>query len=161
MGASDLHGSLSGYLCGGARATAQGWLEALHVDVEGPADPAHERLDSLYRACLGQFDATPPRIDPLLPDGGTSVALRANGLVEWCRGFLGGVGLSGATARKALSGDAKEILADIGAIAASHVQLADPDDDENAFRDLLEFTRTAVAVLSRELAGAEPTQSLH
>ena len=148
MGASDLHGSLTGYLCAGGRAGAEEWPAALELELEPKADP--EVLRRLYRYCRAQLDDPDLGFEPLLPESGASVEQRADALVEWCRGFLGGVGLSGATLG-ALSPDATEVLADIGRIAASRFDYEDDEEDESALSEVLEFVRVGVLLLHTEL----------
>ncbi|HEY0233306.1 MAG TPA: UPF0149 family protein [Dokdonella sp.] len=158
--ASDLHGSLSGYLCGGACPGETDWLGALEIDLGADLTAAAQsmQLRRLYRECRAQFEESPASIEPLLPDA--PLAQRAAGLVEWCRGFLGGFGLSGASLRTDLSTDAREILADLGTIANGNIQTSGSREDEQAFADVLDFACTAAAVLHREL-GRAPRRSLH
>jgi uncharacterized protein YgfB (UPF0149 family) len=184
MGASDLHGSLTGYLCAGGTAGADDWPAALEIEPDpitadpkvesikpgsitsgsiGPGstkpDPSgthsatklkHEALRQLYRDCRAQLDDPDLGFEPLLPALDAPLETRADALVEWCRGFLGGVGLSGAPARF-LSGDASEVLADIGRIAASRFDYDDAEEDENALSEVLEFVRVGVLLLHTEL----------
>ena len=160
---SDLHGSLSGYLCGGAPATAGDWLDRLELAPDDATVARLPLLQALYRHACAQFGGTPARVEPLLPSADQPLARRAQALVEWCRGFLGGFGLSGVTVRARLSDDADEILADLAAIAASRLEQADDAEDARAFADVLAFVRTAVALLHREArAGAgSAARSLH
>jgi uncharacterized protein YgfB (UPF0149 family) len=148
MGASDLHGSLTGYLCAGGRAGADDWPAALEIEPDAKADP--EVLRRLYRDCRAELDDPDLAFEPLLPDSDTPVEQRADALVEWCRGFLGGVGLSGSPV-SALSPDANEVLADISRIAASHFDYEDDEEDESALSEVLEFVRVGVLLLRTEL----------
>ncbi len=160
---SDLHGSLSGYLCAGAPATAEDWLDRLELSPDDATVARLPLLQALYRHACAQFGGTPARVEPLLPPADQPVAQRAQALVEWCRGFLGGFGLSGATARAALSADAEEILTDLAAIAASRLEQGDDADDACAFADVLKFVCTAVALLHREAraSASVAARSLH
>ncbi|MEP7043413.1 MAG: UPF0149 family protein [Dokdonella sp.] len=152
--ASDLHGSLSGYLCGGARSSETDWLAALEIDlgVDQAAALQSVQLRRLYRQCRAQFEESPANIEPLLPDA--PLAQRAAGLVDWCRGFLGGFGLSGANLRTDLSAEAREILADMGTIASGNFETSESREDEQAFADVLDFACMAAVVLHRELQRA-------
>ena len=85
-----------------------------------------------------------------MPAFNAPVERRADALVEWCRGFLGGVGLSG-TAARLLSADANEVLADIGRIAASRFDYDDDEEDESALNEVLEFVRVGVLLLHAEM----------
>ncbi len=150
--ASDLHGSLSGFLCGGGEAGANDWLDALHIDADGADGVRHPDLQRLYRECRAQFAGIPASVDPLLPSEAAGAGVRGDALVEWCRGFLGGIGLSAALARPSVSSESQGILEDLGVIAASRLQYSGTGEDGKALEDILAFVRVGVAVLHRELA---------
>ena len=158
VGASDLHGSLTGYLCAGGKAGAEDWLRMLAIE-PGPAgtldDPILRRLYTECRAELGDPDLG---FEPLLPAADTPVEHRAEALVEWCRGFLGGVGLSGAQPR-VMSPDATEVLADISRIASSRFDYDDAEEDESALSEVLEFVRVGVLLVHAEMR--KPRSSQH
>jgi len=151
--ASDLHGSLSGYLCAGGSAGPTAWPQALQL--EWPADVLDTVpvLQRLYTDCQAQFDGPCADVAPLLPPDEAPLPQRAGALTAWCRGFLGGCGLSGALEGAMLSEDVASILADLGMIAATHFDAADSREDEQAFGDVLDFVRTATALLHREVCG--------
>lgn len=152
---SDLHGSLSGYLCAGAPATTEDWLDRLELTPDSAQTVRAPLLQALFRQACAQFERTPAQVEPLLPSPDQPVALRAQALVEWCRGFLGGFGLGGVTVHAPLSAEAEEILADFAAIAASRLDHDDDVEDAQAFADVLAFVCTASAMLQREVhAGA-------
>ncbi len=148
MGASDLHGSLTGYLCAGGRAGAEDWPAALELEPDAKAD--HDVLRRLYHDCRAQLDDPDLGFEPLLPESDAPLERRADALVEWCRGFLGGVGLSGSPVN-ALTPDATEVLADIGRIASSRFDYDEPEEDESALFEVLEFVRVGVLLLHTEL----------
>src|SRR5436190_3022814 len=136
VGAAELHGSLAGYLCAGGRAHADDWLEALALDglheavVEGGE---RELFDRLYMECRRELDDPDLSFDPLLPsDDEASLTERSAALVDWCRGFVGGMGLAGGDLERALSEEASEVLADFSRIAGTDVEEAsDPDGEED------------------------------
>jgi uncharacterized protein len=148
---SDLHGSLTGYLCAGAPASADDWLDRLELAPDSAAVAHDPLLRALYDHGCAQFAGARTGVEPLLPTPQLPLPVRADALVEWCRGFLGGFGLAGATARAPLSADATEVLADFGTIAASHFDYDDDIEDAQAFADVLAFVRTATALLHREV----------
>lgn len=162
MGASDLHGSLTGYLCAGGSAGAEEWPAALEIEPDSATTLHHEALRRLYVDCRAQLDDPDLGFEPLLPAHDVAVERRADALVEWCRGFLGGVGLSG-SATRLLSADANEVLADIGRIASSRFDYDDEDEDESALNEVLEFVRVGVLLVHTELIRprASAGRSLH
>lgn len=161
VNASDLHGSLIGCLCAGAQVDSDNWLDALQLDPGNGAAVHDEVLQRLYRSCLSQVGDSPAYIAPLLPARSASPAARAVALVEWCRGFLGGFGLGGATRNVPLSDDASEILHDLGVIAASHFDVTEQADDIQALADATYFVGTACAVLYREVRSRDRAPSVH
>jgi len=151
MGASDLHGSLTGYLCAGGNAGIAEWPAALEIEPDPKIALRNDALDRLYRDCRAQLDDPDLGFEPLLPAHDVPVERRADALVEWCRGFLGGVGLSGGATARTLSPDASEVLADLGRIASSRFAYEDAEEDESALSEVLEFVRVGVLLLHAEL----------
>jgi uncharacterized protein YgfB (UPF0149 family) len=160
IGASDLHGSLTGYICAGGSAGADDWPAALELDPDTKTPLHDEALRRLYRDCRAQLDDPDLGFEPLLPGHDAPVERRADALVEWCRGFLGGVGLSG-SATGFLTADAKEVLADLGRIAASDFAYDDAEEDETALSEVLEFVRVGVLLLHTELTRQPARRSMH
>jgi len=163
MGASDLHGSLTGYLCAGGSAGAEDWPAALEIEPDPKVALHDEALRRLYRDCRAQLDDPDLGFEPLLPASDAPVERRAEALVEWCRGFLGGVGLAGLATPQTLSADANEVLADLGRIAASRFDYDNDEEDETALSEVLEFVRVGVLLLHSELLRPRPSarRSLH
>jgi len=163
MGASDLHGSLTGYLCAGGTAGVEEWPAALELEPDPGISLRNDALRQLYRDCRAQLDDPDLGFEPLLPAMDAPVERRADALVEWCRGFLGGVGLSGSATRQMLSADANEVLADLGRIAATRFDCEDEEEDESALSEVLEFVRVGVLLLHTELTRprASARHSLH
>lgn len=154
--ASDLHGSLTGYLCGGGNAGADGWLQALELEADRAAIPSNAALTRLYEECAAWFAQPQTAFEPLLPGTGSAMAVRGAALVEWCRGFLGGLGLAGAPARDGWSADASEILREFSAIAGAQFTYGDAEEDETALAEVIEFVRAGALLLHAELTAAAP-----
>jgi uncharacterized protein YgfB (UPF0149 family) len=150
VGASELHGSLTGYLSAGGTAGAEEWPAALEIEPDPQIPLRHEALRRLYGDCRAALDDPDLGFEPLLPAPDVPVEQRAEALVEWCRGFLGGVGLAG-LATQSLSADANEVLADLGRIAASRFDYENAEEDETALSEVLEFVRVGVLLLHTEL----------
>ncbi|HET7925427.1 MAG TPA: UPF0149 family protein [Rhodanobacteraceae bacterium] len=161
VGASDLHGSLTGYLCAGGKAGVEEWPLALQIEPPSANALNDAALRRLYTECRTQLEDPDLGFEPLLPGNEAPVEHRAEALVEWCRGFLGGVGLSGAQPR-VLSTDATEVLSDISRIAGSQFAYEDAEEDENALSEVLEFVRVGVLLLHAEMRKPrKPTHTLH
>jgi uncharacterized protein YgfB (UPF0149 family) len=153
--ASELHGSLCGYLAGGATPQGGNLLAALQLDGEevapSPADQA--KLDALLRQCRDALADPELGFEPMLPEDDRPLAERAEAVAEWCRGFLGGFGLAGTDAHAQLSDDAQEVLRDFGTVAAASFDFGDAAEDEDALIEVQEFLRVGALLLYTESAG--------
>lgn len=147
---ADLHGSVTGYLCAGGHGHAHELLAALALegDEASAAGELHTLLDRLAGDVSHRLQAGEP-VAPLLPSG--SLAARAEAMVDWCRGFLGGLALKGELAKAAKMPEIRELLEDFSQIAAMHLS-CDDDDDEASLHDVLDFIRGGVARLHAALA---------
>jgi uncharacterized protein YgfB (UPF0149 family) len=97
----------------------------------------------------------------LLPEDDASLADRADALLGWCRGFLGGYGL-GAGDAVPETPEAREALDDLGKIAASRLSYDDPEGDEAALLEVSEFVRVAALLLHGDGTHApRPPRRLH
>jgi len=159
--ASELHGSLCGFLAGGGTPGRGSVLATLQLDGEAvtPTAADLELLDQLAQQSLDEFDDADLGFEPLLPPDDRPLADRAEALVQWCRGFLGGFGLAGATAHAGLSDEAQEILRDLGTIAASAFDFGEQAEDEDALIEVHEFVRVGAMLLFAECHTAQPPAS--
>lgn len=150
MNASELHGSLCGWLAGGG-AAGQDWLAKVMVDDTLPAPAADGALDRLCRASVAQFEDRDFGFALLVPGEDASLAVRSSALFDWCRGFVGAFGLA-AGAEPPLSEEGREALADLAKLAAATAQEDGDEEDEDALVEIEEFVRVAVLLLHGDCA---------
>ncbi|GAB3098909.1 UPF0149 family protein [Lysobacter terrae] len=143
--ASELHGSLCGWLAGGGSAQRD-WLAKVLADPALPAVSEGSALDVMCQASAAQLADRSFGFELLLPDADASLSERSGALFDWCRGFLGGFGLS-AGAAPTLSEDSQEALADLARLAAAQPQDDGDEEDEEALVELEEFVRVASLLL--------------
>ncbi len=150
--ASELHGSLCGYLAGGASLHGGNVLAALQLDGEATSPSAEDLalLDRLARQSESELADSELGFEPLLPEDDRPLTERAEAMVDWCRGFLGGFGLAGASAHAQLSDEAQEILRDLGTVAASSFDFGNETEDEDALIEVHEFVRMTAMLLFAE-----------
>lgn len=159
--ASDLHGSLCGFLAGGGQIGKQSLIAALHLDAEvaTPSTAGQAVLDQLVKQTEAELADPELGFEPMLPADDRPLPERAEALVDWCRGFLGGFGLAGAAAHGKLSEEAQEILRDLSTIASSSFDFGDEAEDEDALIEVHEFVRMGAMLLFAECARRDPSQS--
>ncbi|MCX7512854.1 UPF0149 family protein [Frateuria hangzhouensis] len=156
--ASELHGSLCGYLAGGGALDKRPLLAALELEGDEAVVPAPQDqalLERLADQSRGELADPELGFEPLLPADDRPLAERTEALVEWCRGFLGGFGLAGAGAHAQLSEEAQEILRDLTIIAGSAFDFGDEAEDEDALIEVHEFVRMGAMLLFTECQAAQ------
>lgn len=151
LGAADLHGSLCGFLVAGG-GDVQAFAAALTLGDLLVTAQSRELLERTYAHSEAELRRDDFRFAPLLPDEDHPLAERTQALLQWCQGFIGGLGLGGLRDERALSDDGREVLHDLAEIARSRVS-HDPDSevDETALTELTEFARVGALLLRSEL----------
>ena len=159
--ASELHGSLCGFLAGGGSLRQTPVLSALQLDGEASSPTAADLalLDRLARQCETELADPELGFEPLLPEDDRPLTERAEAMVDWCRGFLGGFGLAGTTAHAQLSEEAQEVLRDLGMIAASSFDFGVEEEDEDALIEVHEFVRVGAMLLHTECSASAGSAS--
>jgi uncharacterized protein YgfB (UPF0149 family) len=126
-----------------------------------PQPAADSPMQRLREHAVEQLDARNFALDLLVADEDASLAERSGSLFDWCRGFLGGFGLS-AGANPPLSDEGREALADIAKLAAAAPQDEGDEDDEAALVEIAEFIRVAALLLHGDcVLGPQHRRSMH
>ena len=156
LSASELHGALTGYLTAGAMPHAKSWLSDLalqEIDQALGQLPQRTLFDQMFRDCTSDLEDPELSFDLLLPEDEAPMTERAIALVDWCRGFLGGLGLSGIDLKDSVSKDANEVLTDLARIASTRFdEESGGEEDEEAYTEVVEYVRVGVMLLHTEFA---------
>jgi len=162
LGASEIQGVIVGMICGGTSQDHVAWVESLFS--ERPSDDllvreARQMLGQLYQASKRQLVNEELEFTLLLPDDDTSLKQRTRALVNWCEGYLYGLGMGGVSERQ-LVGDAKEALEDISAFTQLDLESVEEDESyESAYTELQEFLRVATLLIREELLSARESSN--
>ncbi len=94
------------------------------------------------------------------------LALRTEVLAEWCRGFFFGLGVSTEMAFDNMPEEVREVIQDFTQIAAlSHDMEEEPEEDERAYVELVEYVRMGTLLVFQALnpavAGPGEKDTLH
>ena len=142
---SELHGALCGWMAGGGADTPD-WLSKVLADENAARVSPDGALDELRAITRSQFEDRDFGFALLLPDDDAPLVERSEALFDWCRGFLGGFGLS-AGADPPLSDESREALEDLARLAAATPEPEGDEEDEAAYAEIEEFVRVAVLLL--------------
>lgn len=158
--APELHGSLCGWLAGGAALVPE-WPAQVMADPGLPPVAPGSVLERLGKASASQLDDREFGFELLLPGNEATLMERSGALFGWCRGFLGGFGLS-AGSQPPLSDESREALVDLARLAAATPQDDGDQDDEDALAEIEEFVRISALLLHGDCAlGPRHRSQLH
>lgn len=145
MEPAELHGALCGWLAGGGQDMAA-WPAQVLADDQLPVPAPGSPLDLLRTVSAAQLEDRSFAFELLLPDASAPTVERADALLDWCRGFLGGFGLA-AGAEPALTEESEEALQDLARLAQASPEGGDDEEDQDALLEIEEFVRVAALLL--------------
>ena len=173
--ASESHGVLCGLLCVKGFVPYDGWITLLHDEQriqsgwiergeEGTDDGAgndHEAIETadsewgllqdLYDETLRQMSDDDYGFSLLLPNDEQALRIRTEALVEWCDGFLFGLGAGEIKDFAQLPDDVNEISHDLAEISRAYHEDESSEADEVAYAELVEYVRVGVLVIYEAL----------
>jgi hypothetical protein len=147
----ELHGLLTGQLCAGLHAGEDVWLANALKFMEPQNQPgaaARRELREVYQATLAQLEHPDNIFYPLLPDDDVELPERMRSLGHWCNGFLAGFSLVNHSGEQRhfppVVSDALKDIAAVsreGAETAEQLALADDDENEEDYMEIVEYVR--------------------
>ncbi|UXI01727.1 UPF0149 family protein [Photobacterium sp. TY1-4] len=167
---SELHGLLSGMICGGMSVEDNSWVGPIsdYANEGAPlTDGAKAVVSSVYEAAAAELGGLVTllttstateladaefHVSLLLPEAGTDLMLRAESLSEWATNFISGLGLMGIEKHK-LSPEVAEAVSVLEEIA----QLGIDEDDDLAeqaalFENVLAYVPECILTCLVELS---------
>jgi yecA family protein len=166
LGAAESHGLLCGMLCGGQSVGPGPWIAEVLEDGGRAAAECPEcrgLLEQLYDWTVTGMGSEDFAFDMLLPEDARSLVVRTQAVADWARGFLGGLGLTGAIEQQArLPDEVMEILQDMSEIAkAGSDAEADAEVEERAIAEIIEYLRMAALLVQETLLQMRQARPLH
>ena len=157
---AEAHGTLAGSLCTAVSYRFEDWL--LEILPEGRA---HGSADAALREVYARTAEALVGVDPgfalLLPEDEQPIDARTAALAQWCQGFLYGLGSRVIEDARRLPGDAGEVVRDFSQITRAGIDEEDnPESNESAFTELVEFVRVGVQLVFAELEPVRGHSSL-
>jgi len=146
-----------------------GLLDMLQI-IDNPGAALRDSLSELFTAAAAQLADEEMGLVIWLPDDSETLEDRTEAIAQWCNGFLASVGAGDDDRLSTLSDDAGEALADIKEIALAEVSdaapeetpgIADIEEDEQAFAEIVEYIRVSVMILREDLRGPAAGESIH
>jgi yecA family protein len=152
---SEIHGMLSGLLCGGTKLSDTEWINIVS-DFYHQGLKFHEevviRLELMFRHVYEALNDEQLGFQMLLPDDDEALTIRTKALAGWAQGFLLGIGINRQALDKAPD-EINEAIKDFAEISKMATEADDNEENENAFFELHEYIRISTIMCFNELGG--------
>ncbi|NGY04606.1 UPF0149 family protein [Solimonas terrae] len=164
--AAEYHGALCGALC----VVKPGQIDLMRLIDPGlqavPADAqARATFAALCEATVAALQDSDMVFNLLLPDDEAALVPRVRALGAWCEGFIFGLASRPGLDLQKLSEEAQEIVRDFTEFTQAAVgDDDDPNVEETAYAELVEYVRVGAQLLYMELhprPTLDPAESNH
>lgn len=151
----EFHGIVTGLVCNETSPLGNVILEWLRAQSDGDSSEVSPATDAVLARFIGatfvSLKDTDFTFQPLLPDGGSTLAQRVLALTEWCQGFLYGFAASPGRAARRLNQETRELLSDLSEISRAGLDAEmSAEDAEDSLIEIIEYVRLAAISLSLE-----------
>ncbi len=148
---SSAHGILCGFSCAKKDISMDDWLNEVlaSIDLNNINEKeSHQVMAEIFNSTTEQLGDPTLNFWPLLADDSCSLSDQASSLVEWCQGFLVGLGLSEVQGSE---DEVMEMIKDISEIGQLEVDLMDDEDNAQDLNEIIEFIRIGVLFIQETL----------
>ena len=154
---SAYHGAVCGALCRQAPDAVD--PVALLQDEDAHPDAAgREELLEVRDEASSALNDMQTSFTPLLPSDEAPLSERASALSAWCEGFLYGVAGRVKLDLKECSDEVREVLRDFTEFTRASIEADDdPETEESAYAELVEYVRVGAQLVYMELHPRPPT----
>lgn len=152
---SSAHGILCGFVCVKADVTLNDWLNEILTNVDDNnlhTQSAHVILKQIFHNTISQLNDETLNFALLIAGDDANMSEQVNTLVDWCQGFLTGLGL------QKISNPNQEVLEmikDFSEIAKLDSQVVDSEENTQDLNEIIEFVRIGVLFIQETL---QPTK---
>ena len=148
---SSAHGLLCGFYCVKQDLHLDDWLNEILVSIDLNnllEKEAHQVLAEIFNNTSEQLGDPTLNFWPVIADDDSPLREQANTLIEWCQGYLVGLGLSSV---ETSDEEVTEMIKDISEISQLDADLLDTDDNAEDFYEIVEFVRIGVLFIQETL----------
>lgn len=153
--AAECHGFLCGYLCVSDNLQEDTFRRYLLADMTDQQAflECYKQIAELAAEVYLKITSEDFTLELLLPDETSPLSERSVALVQWCEGFLSGLGVAGVTDIDLLSFECRELIQDLYKICRLNADEINRygNEEEAAFNELTEYIRMGAMLLHVEM----------
>ncbi len=164
MRVAESHGVLCARFCVENTPDAEFWM----YEVLGHREPgdlqtgeSEQLLAQVYEQTSANFLDAMDGLEMLLPDDSEALAERTRALIDWCSGFIAGLGLGGLQADNLLEEQIKEVMQDLIEITRMDDDVEENEENETAYTEIMEYVRVAAMTIGLSLCVRDHGQVPH
>jgi len=159
--AAEVHGIAVAMLCLNKDAEASDWINEAFSEGSGLLQEEKVEFNNLFDQTKELMESDEFVFDLLLPAEDEALSLRCTALMQWCQGFLFGMGRVQTSSE--WPGDVDEVLKDIIEFTKldADIDEDDAEDTENDLTEIQEYLRAAVMLIHNELNPAVKNSTVH
>ncbi|BAS67081.1 UPF0149 family protein [Bathymodiolus septemdierum thioautotrophic gill symbiont] len=148
---ASAHGILCGFSCVRPGVTLDDWLNEVLVSIDLNnlnEKEAHEKLAQVYNTTLSQLNDATLNFQLLIADENCTLREQADTLIQWCQGFLVGLGLQKISTHDE---DVLEMMKDFSEISQLNGDVLDNEENANDLSEIIEFVRMGTLLIQETL----------
>ncbi|SMN13204.1 FIG001590: Putative conserved exported protein precursor [Bathymodiolus heckerae thiotrophic gill symbiont] len=145
------HGILCGFSCVKPDLSLDDWLNEVLVSVDFDnlnEKSAHQQLAQIYNNTLSQLGDETLNFQLLIADENCKLAEQADTLIQWCQGFLLGLGLKKISTNDE---DVLEMIKDFSEISKLDIGVLDSEQNAQDLNEIIEFVRMGTLLIQETL----------
>ncbi len=148
---SSAHGILCGFACVKPDIKLDDWLNEVLVSIDLDnlnEKSAHEDLAKIFNETITQLGDATLSFNLLIADENSRIGEQANTLVQWCQGFLTGLGLQKISTHDE---EVLEMIKDFSEISKLDADLIEDEQNAQDLNEIVEFVRMGVLFIQETL----------
>lgn len=155
--ASECHGVLCGFICGGINVEDNSWSGAfndLMNDGLGLPVDLKNLLKNLFETSVNEFVSGEYQVKLMLVDDNKPLSEVAFSLSQWVENFMAGFAI-GDGSKKKLTKEINETMSDLGQICQIDTEIDDSEESQRSFEEISEYVRMSAMLCFAEF-GKKP-----
>ncbi len=148
---ASAHGILCGFACVKPELKLDDWLNEIlvSIDLDNVNEKnAHEQLAKIFNVTMSQLGDATLNFQPLIADESARLKEQADTLIQWCGGFLVGLGLQKISTTDE---DVLEMIKDFGEISKLDGDVLDDEQNAQDLNEIIEFVRMGTLFIQETL----------
>ncbi|GAA5191949.1 UPF0149 family protein [Ferrimonas gelatinilytica] len=158
---AEVHGVLTGLVCGGVSMENNAWLKPF-LELTNDGQPMSESLTAtvreVYKDVINSLVDPELTFMPLLADEDDPLADRLEAFINWTQSFLTGLAYIQPALDKA-SADVQELIQDLTEFTLVELEVEESEEHEEGFDALIQHARIAAWECLREFRGLQDEDS--